>query len=106
MRAQLESAEAAHLLAAVLLVPYIGYACVGGWWEAVAWLVLYKLASMCIRYSTCVGCAFVSIGLKIGSLGFEPVRERSTSGEGNRFWEGVSHNSITDSMTRRTLVGY
>jgi hypothetical protein len=43
VRAQLESAEAAHLLAAVLLVPYIGYACVVGWWEAVAWLLLVQI---------------------------------------------------------------
>jgi hypothetical protein len=43
VQAQIESAEAAHLIAAVLLVPYIAYACVEGRWGAVAWLMLVQI---------------------------------------------------------------
>ena len=41
--AQLESAEAAHLVAAALIVPYIILACVRGWASAVAWLVVLQI---------------------------------------------------------------
>jgi hypothetical protein len=43
VQAQIESAEAAHLLAAVLLAPYIVYACAQGWWTAVAWLMIVQI---------------------------------------------------------------
>ena len=38
LQAQIESAEAVHLLAAALLVPYQTYACARGCWGAVVWL--------------------------------------------------------------------
>ncbi|MGZ5036468.1 MAG: glycosyl-4,4'-diaponeurosporenoate acyltransferase CrtO family protein [Usitatibacter sp.] len=41
--AQLESAEAAHLLAAVVIVPYIVHAWIQRWWSAVAWLVVAQI---------------------------------------------------------------
>ena len=44
VQAQAESAEAAHLLAAALLLPYIVYAAAQGWWSAVAWLTLVQIA--------------------------------------------------------------
>jgi hypothetical protein len=34
----IESSEAAHLWAAVLVTPYMVYACGQGWWSVVAWL--------------------------------------------------------------------
>lgn len=43
VQAQIESAEAAHLLAAVLILPYIAYACVQGWWSAVVWLMVVQV---------------------------------------------------------------
>jgi hypothetical protein len=43
VQAQIESAEAAHLLAAALLMPYIVYACAQGWWTAVAWLMVAQI---------------------------------------------------------------
>jgi hypothetical protein len=43
VQAEIESAEAAHLLAAGLIVPYMAYACVQGWWSAVAWLTLVQI---------------------------------------------------------------
>jgi len=43
VQAQVESAEAAHLLAAMLLAAYMIYACVQGWWNAVAWLMLVQI---------------------------------------------------------------
>jgi hypothetical protein len=45
VQAQLESAEAAHLLAAALLMPYIVYACLQGWWIAVACLMVIQIGS-------------------------------------------------------------
>jgi hypothetical protein len=44
VQAQAESAEAAHLLAAALLLPYIVYAAAQGWWGAVAWLTVVQIA--------------------------------------------------------------
>jgi hypothetical protein len=41
--AQVESAEAAHLLAAAVLVPYVVHACVLRRWSAVAWLMAVQL---------------------------------------------------------------
>ncbi|HEY2396451.1 MAG TPA: hypothetical protein VGH81_10805 [Rudaea sp.] len=43
VQGQIESAEAAHLLAATLLVPYMTYAGVHGWWSAVAWLMVAQI---------------------------------------------------------------
>jgi hypothetical protein len=43
LRAQLESAEAAHLLAAALIAPYIIYAYVQSWSSAVAWLMVVQI---------------------------------------------------------------
>jgi Glycosyl-4,4'-diaponeurosporenoate acyltransferase len=44
VQAQIESAEAAHLLAAAIVVPYMAYACVRSWWSAVAWLMVVQIA--------------------------------------------------------------
>jgi hypothetical protein len=44
LEAQLEAAEAAHLLDAVLVVPYMAYASVQGWWAVVSWFVILQLA--------------------------------------------------------------
>lgn len=43
VQAQIESAEAAHLLAMALLVPYMAYACVRNWRGAVAWLTVLQI---------------------------------------------------------------
>jgi hypothetical protein len=43
VQAQIESAEAAHLLAAAVILPYMAYACFQGWWSAVAWLMLVQI---------------------------------------------------------------
>jgi hypothetical protein len=43
VQAQIESAEAAHFLAAALLLPYIVYACAQGWWTAAAWLMVVQI---------------------------------------------------------------
>jgi hypothetical protein len=43
VRAQLESAEAAHVLAAAALVPHTAYAWVHGWWMAAAWLSIVQV---------------------------------------------------------------
>ena len=43
VQAQIESAEAAHLLATAVLVPYLVYACVQGWWSAVAWVMVVQI---------------------------------------------------------------
>jgi len=43
VQAQIESAEAAHLLAATLLVPYMVYACAHGWLSAVAWIMVVQI---------------------------------------------------------------
>jgi hypothetical protein len=43
VQAQIESTEAAHLLAAALIVPYMAYACVEGRWRSVAWLTLVQI---------------------------------------------------------------
>lgn len=43
VQAQIESSEAAHLLAGVLIVPYMIYACVQGWWSAVAWIMVVQI---------------------------------------------------------------
>lgn len=45
VQAQLESAEAAHLLAAAVLMPYIIYAALQDWWTAVAWLTVVQIGS-------------------------------------------------------------
>jgi hypothetical protein len=42
VQAQIESAEAAHLLSAALGLPYMAYACIQGWWSALAWLVVVQ----------------------------------------------------------------
>jgi Glycosyl-4,4'-diaponeurosporenoate acyltransferase len=42
--AQLESAEAAHLVAAALIAPYIILAYSQSWWSAVAWLMVVQIA--------------------------------------------------------------
>jgi hypothetical protein len=44
VQAQIESAEAAHLLAGALLMPYIIYACAHGWWTGAAWLMVVQIA--------------------------------------------------------------
>lgn len=41
--AQLESAEAAHLWASVVITPHIVFAFVQGWWSAVAWLMVFQI---------------------------------------------------------------
>jgi len=43
VQAQIESAEAAHIVAAALLMPYLVYACVQGWWTSVAWLTVLQI---------------------------------------------------------------
>jgi Glycosyl-4,4'-diaponeurosporenoate acyltransferase len=43
VHAQIESAEASHVLAAALLVPYLAYACVRGWWSAVASVMVVQI---------------------------------------------------------------
>jgi hypothetical protein len=43
VQAQIESAEAAHVLAAALLVPHMIYACFRGWWGALAWLLAVQI---------------------------------------------------------------
>ena len=42
---QLEAAEAAHLLDAALVVPYMAYAGMQGWWAVVTWFVILQLAA-------------------------------------------------------------
>ena len=42
--AQLESAEAAHVYAAAILLPHMIYALARGWFGAVAWLVVVQIA--------------------------------------------------------------
>ncbi len=44
VQAQIDSAEAAHILAAGLLIPHMVYACVQRWWGAVVWLMIVQLA--------------------------------------------------------------
>ena len=44
VQAHIESSEAAHLYAAALIVPYIAYACVQGWWSAVAWIMAVQIS--------------------------------------------------------------
>ncbi len=43
VQAQIESAEAAHILAAALLALYMIYACLQSWWSAVAWLMVVQI---------------------------------------------------------------
>jgi hypothetical protein len=43
VQAHIESSEAAHLLAAALILPYMVYAGVQGWWSAVAWITLVQI---------------------------------------------------------------
>ena len=43
VQAQIESAEQAHFLAAILLIPYMAYACLQGWWSAVVWLMIVQI---------------------------------------------------------------
>jgi hypothetical protein len=43
VQAQIESAEAAHLLAAALIVPYMVYACMQGSWSAVTWISVVQI---------------------------------------------------------------
>ena len=40
---RVESAEAAHLWAAVLITPYICYACIQKWWSMMAWFVVLQV---------------------------------------------------------------
>ena len=42
VRAQAESAEAAHLVAGALLIPHMVYACVQKWWGTLAWLTMVQ----------------------------------------------------------------
>ena len=42
LQAHIESAEAAHVLASLLLAPYIVYACVHVQWSALAWVMLVQ----------------------------------------------------------------
>jgi hypothetical protein len=42
--AELESAEAAHFLAAALIAPYIVLGCIRGGWSAAAWLLVVQIA--------------------------------------------------------------
>lgn len=42
--AKMESAEAAHLWAALLLVPFLVSACVKNWWNVVFWFMLVEVA--------------------------------------------------------------
>ncbi len=42
--AQLESAEAPHFWAAALIVAYMAYACIQGWWSVVFWFALVQIA--------------------------------------------------------------
>jgi glycosyl-4,4'-diaponeurosporenoate acyltransferase len=44
VRAQIESAEAAHVLAAGFLIPHMVYACVHRWWAAMVWLLIVQVA--------------------------------------------------------------
>jgi hypothetical protein len=43
VQAQIESAEAAHFIAAVLLVPYMAYALLQGWWGSVTCFVIGQI---------------------------------------------------------------
>jgi hypothetical protein len=43
VQAHMDSSEAAHLLAAALIVPYMAYAGVQGWWSAVGWITLVQM---------------------------------------------------------------
>ena len=43
VQAQIESAEAAHLFAAALILPYMAYAVYQGWWTAVLWLTAIQI---------------------------------------------------------------
>jgi len=43
LHAQLEAAEAAHYLAAALIVPYMVYAWVQNWWDVVFWFMVLHL---------------------------------------------------------------
>lgn len=45
VQAEIEAAEASHLLAAAVLVPYMVYACLQGWWSGVAWLMVIQIVS-------------------------------------------------------------
>ena len=40
---RVESAEAAHLWAAVLVTPYVVYACTQKWWSVVAWFLVIQV---------------------------------------------------------------
>jgi Glycosyl-4,4'-diaponeurosporenoate acyltransferase len=44
VQAHIESSDAAHLLAGTLIVPYMVYAGIQGWWSAVAWITLVQIA--------------------------------------------------------------
>lgn len=43
VQAHVESAEAAHVLAAGLLIPHMVYACIQKWWGAVVWLTIVQV---------------------------------------------------------------
>jgi hypothetical protein len=43
VQAHIESSEAAHLLAAALIFPYMTYAGIQGWWSAVGWITLVQI---------------------------------------------------------------
>jgi hypothetical protein len=43
LRAHIDSSEAAHLLAALLLVPYMAYTCAQRWWSALAWVTVVQI---------------------------------------------------------------
>lgn len=45
VHAQIEAAEAAHFWAALLLVPYMIYACVQNRWSVVAWFMVIQLVA-------------------------------------------------------------
>jgi len=43
VQAHIDSSEAAHLWAALLLVPYMAYACAHRWWSALAWVTVVQI---------------------------------------------------------------
>lgn len=43
VQAHIDSSEAAHLWAALLLIPYMAYACAHRWWSALAWVMIVQI---------------------------------------------------------------
>ncbi len=43
VQAQIEGSEAAHFLAAVLVIPYMVFACVQNWWDVIFWFMIIQV---------------------------------------------------------------